>query len=147
MNSVEDRIRIDAPAERTWAVLSDLTAMREYMPGVQEVRMLSESGSGAGATRHCRFEDGIELTERVTDWHEGSGYTLETTTFIGVPMRSNVITFRVEGDGPTTTVTQSMRYSMKGGVLAPVMERVAAARMRKALRGSLEGLREHVERG
>lgn len=146
MNSLEDEIRIDAPAERTWAVLSDITAMREYMPGVAEVRLLSDSGSGTGAVRHCLFEDGIELTERVTEWHEGSGYTIETTAFVGVPMRSNVVTFRVQSQGATSTVTQSMRYSMKGWALAPVIERMAAGTMRKALRGALEGLKEHVER-
>lgn len=34
MNSLEAELRIDAPAQRTWTVLSDITAMRDYMPGV-----------------------------------------------------------------------------------------------------------------
>ena len=146
MHTLQDEIHIDAPAERTWAVLSDITAMRDYMPGVCEVRLESDSSSGTGATRHCEFEGGIELTERVVEWHEGSGYTLETTSFVGVPMRSNVITFHVEPHGDTSRVTQSMRYGMKGGPLAPVMERMAAGRMRTAIRDALRGLKDHVER-
>ncbi len=70
------------------------------------MNLLSKVKSGPGAARHCLFEDGIELTERVIDWDEGSGYMLETTAFVGVPMRSNIVTFRVEGDGPGGTGTR-----------------------------------------
>ena len=145
MHTIEEQIQIDAPPERTWGVLSKITAMRAYMPGIKEVRLLSDRDSGEGAERHCVFEDGVELTERVIAWREGAGYTLETTTFVGVPMRSNVITFAIAGSGATTTVTQSMRYQMQGWILAPLMERAAVGMMRKALRGALGGLKAHVE--
>ncbi len=32
MNSLDDRIHIDAPVDAIWAVLSDITAMGDYMP-------------------------------------------------------------------------------------------------------------------
>lgn len=145
MNRVQASVTIGAPPERVWAVLSDLTAMRAYLPGLRSVRLLSGPEAGVGAVRHCVFEDGVELTERVTDWQEGTGYTLETTAFEGVPMRSNEITFALDGDGERTTVTQSMRYAMKGGPLAPLLERLARGRMVAALDGALGGLKRHVE--
>ncbi|MDX1418874.1 MAG: SRPBCC family protein [Rubricoccaceae bacterium] len=145
MNDVQRSVTIDAPRDRVWDVLSDLTAMRAYMPGLASVEHVGEAERGVGAARHCVFADGVELTERVTDWREGTGYTLETTAFKGVPMASNEIRFVLSGDARQTTVTQSMRYAMKGGILAPLLERMAKGRMVSALDGALGGLKEHVE--
>ena len=64
MNEVTASIDLDIPIERAWALLSDLTGMRNYMPGLAEVAVTSSAADGVGATRHCRFEDGVELTER-----------------------------------------------------------------------------------
>lgn len=145
MNELHSSVQIAAPAEQVWPVLSDLTAMRAYMPGLKSVEVVSDPQSGIGATRHCVFGDGVELTERVTAWIPGTGYTLETTSFKGVPMRSNEITFGLTDEGTHTTVTQSMRYAMKGGVLAPLLERLAQGRMSAALSGALNGLKRFVE--
>ena len=147
MNQIDASVTIEAPAERTWDVLSDLTAMADYMPGATSVRLVSDHATGPGATRHCVFDDGVELTERVRDWDDGARtYTLETTEFKKVPMRSNVVTFAVSGDGSGSKVTQVMRYEMKGGPLAGLLERLAAGKMNKALSTALAGLKEHVER-
>jgi len=158
LHQVESRITIDASPERIWEVLSDLTAMRDYMPGIETVALTSERSEGVGASRHCVFKDGVELSERVAQWREGAGYVLETTAFKGVPMLSNVITFEIQDStsswadvdaghaGETTTVKQSMRYEMKGGIFAPLVEKMAGRMMRKALRGALEGLKAQVER-
>ena len=145
MRTIESSVHIQAPPERVWGVLSDLTAMRAYMPGLESVALTSGEARGVGAARHCVFEDGVELHEQVVSWTEGTGYTLETTAFEGVPMRSNRIAFRVAPAPDGTTVTQSMTYAMKGGLLAPLMERMAGGMMRKALDGALGGLKGYVE--
>lgn len=147
MNTVEEQIEIQATPEQTWAALTPLDRMKNYMPGIDSVEILSDADQGPGAARHCRFADGVELTERVVSWDEGKGYTLETTEFVGAPMRSNVITFRIEASEQGAVVTQSMTYAMKGWVFAPLMEKMAVGVMRKALRGALTGLKAHVEGG
>lgn len=146
MRTASAEITIQRPPAAVWAILSDLTAMRAYMPGIESVALTSEHATGEGASRHCVFEDGIELDERVVAWDEGAGYTLETTRFVGVPMRSNRITFalRPAGEG-ATTVSQSMTYAMKGGPFAPLLERMAGGKMQAALDGALGGLKAHAE--
>lgn len=145
MRTVESRIRIDRSQEEVWHILSDLTAMGKYMPGIEEVHYTSEIRQGAGAARHCTFADGVQLHERVSSWREGQEYTLETIEAVKVPMKSNEITFSLEGNGDQTEVTQSMRYRMKGGPLAPLLEMMAKGTMVKAIDGALHGLKTYVE--
>ena len=70
MRRVTASVEIAAPISETWAVLKDLTAMREYMPGLKSVTITSQQTEGVGASRHCVFQDGVQLTERVVEWRE-----------------------------------------------------------------------------
>lgn len=145
MRTIQSQITINQPKEKVWAILSDITAMENYMPGVQNVQLISENSQGIGAARHCTFEDGVELQERVIKWDEGNKYTLETTKFVNVPMKENQITFSLRPNGSNTQVTQSMEYKMKGGIFAPVMELMAKGMMTKAINGALGGLKAYAE--
>lgn len=145
MKEVQSQIRINASPAEVWHVLGDITNMRHYMLGISQVKLLSDTPNGVGAARHCTFEDGIELHERVISWQEGRGYELETTRFVNVPLKENRITFALEAAENGTLVTQTMRYKMKGGLLAPLMERMAAGTMKKAIANALHGLKEYTE--
>lgn len=145
MRTVTSHVTIDRPPDAVWRILADLTAMGQYMPGIATVRLTSTSPNGIGAARHCVFDDGVELEERVTHWEEGTGYTLETTRFVKVPMRANTITFALRPDAGGTIVSQTMQYSMKGGPVAPLMEVMAKPRMMEALNGALGGLKAYAE--
>lgn len=145
MRSVERAIEIAAPPEAVWEVLSDLTAMSHYMSGVSRVEVTTAHRHGPGATRYCTFDDGIELEERVVSWLPGVGYVLETITAVGVPIRENTVQFRLAGTGEGTEVRQRMEFSMRGGVFAPLLERLSSSRMEAALEGALRGLKDHVE--
>jgi len=145
MRTIERSAEIEAGPDDVWSVLSDLTAMHRYMPGVTSVDVTTDHRDGVGATRYCVFDDGVELEERVAEWHEGSGYVLETLSSKKVPMKSNRVRFALEAADGTTRLSQSMTYEMKGGVLAPLLERLAAGRMRSALDDALGGLKRHVE--
>ena len=147
MRQVEQHIEVAASAEAVWAVLADLTSMRHYMPRTESVKITSDGSQGIGAARYCVFADGVELGERVVEWDEGSGYVLETTKVVKVPMQSNRVTFRIEPQGEGTIVRETMEYSMKGGFVAPLLERLAAGRMQAAMAGSLGGLKAYVEAG
>ena len=145
MPSVSSRVTIAASRAAVWEALSDLTRTEVYMPGIASVDWVGEAREGPGATRHCRFEDGVELVERVVEWRGMEGYSLETISFRGVPMRSNRITFSLADRDGGCEVTQAMQYRMKGGVVAPALAFVARPMMRRALEGALEGLKAHVE--
>lgn len=145
MREIRSQVSIKKSKAKVWDVLSDITAMQSYMPGIKDVHFTSDSKQGVGASRYCTFEDGVELHERVIQWQNGQGYTLETIQFINVPMKANEITFSLAEAEENTILIQSMRYQMKGGILAPIMERMASGMMKKALNGALAGLKEYVE--
>lgn len=145
MREIQSQVTINKPMEQVWSILSDLTAMGNYMPGIKDVHFTSTNKQGVGAARHCTFEDGVELHERVREWNEGEGYTLETTKFVNVPMQENVITFHLAPEGQQTVLTQSMQYKMKGGIFAPIMELMAMGMMKKALNGALSGFKTYAE--
>lgn len=145
MRELQSQITINKSIDEVWTILSDLTAMGNYMPGIQSVDFTSDAKHGVGAARHCVFEDGIELHERVLNWDDGEGYTLETTKFVNVPMKSNQIRFSLLSEGNQTVVSQSMRYRMKGSIFAPIMEFMARGMMIKSIDGALLGLKNYAE--
>ena len=145
MAHIASQITIQRSKEDLWNILSNLTAMQQYMPGIKEVRFTSDERQGVGAARHCTFNDGVQLFEEVVAWNPGQGYTLKTTQFVKVPMKENDITFSLQSDGDNTIVTQSMDYQMKGGIFAPIMAILAKGMMKKALDGALTGLKAFAE--
>lgn len=130
-------VEIARPIETVRTVLSDLSAVSEDTPGTRSVEFLDSPTRRVGASRPCLCEDGVELYEAVRELDEGCGYALSTTRFVKGPMQSNEIRFAV--------VTQSVRYQMNGGVLAPLLNQLAMGMVRRALDGALGGLKRHLE--
>lgn len=60
MPHVTNTIEINASPERVWSVLGDLTATRDWLPGVV-------SASLDGSTRVCVMADGTQIHERISD--------------------------------------------------------------------------------
>lgn len=145
MQRIEQSVTIEATQTDVWNALADLRNMRHYMPGLETVELLGEASGGVGASRYCVFEDGVELEERIVEWNEGDGYVLETAKAVKVPMKTNRVSFRLAEDDGVTTVTQSMEYAMKGGLVAPLIEKAVSGRMRSATANALNGLKGYVE--
>ena len=56
MSNFSAHIKINAPKEQVWAVLSDLGSIYKWNPGVAHSYSTSESSGGEGATRHCDIQ-------------------------------------------------------------------------------------------
>jgi carbon monoxide dehydrogenase subunit G len=92
MPTFRHSIEIDARPEQVWAVVGDLAAVDQWVPGVTSVDV-------DGMTRLCSFEDGHVQTERIED------YSDETRSFryhidgAPLPVSDNVGTFAVAARG------------------------------------------------
>ena len=149
MGNFSANIKINAPKERVWEILSDLGSIYKWNPGVSHSYSTSEGGGGEGATRHCDIKSPLKgyLEERAFDWREGEGFKIDIydTNF---PLKRNVIQFSLHSEGGDTIVEVSPEYQLKFGVLGAVMDRLAFSRQfRQGIQGLLEGLKYHVETG
>src|SRR5262249_24161144 len=65
MPTIRNTVTIDASPDDVWAVLSDLTATRQWLPGVVEARVQDD-------LRVCVMADGQEVHERISELSDGS---------------------------------------------------------------------------
>ncbi len=137
MPHLTNTIEIKASPERVWAVLGDLAATPDWLPGTL-------SANVDGNTRFCVMADGSQVHEQI------SGYSTEGRTFhwrhvqVPLPVRDSHGTFTVTAaDGAASTVTLDAQFEP--------LDRIAAADVSKMIDGafqqSLEALRRFVESG
>lgn len=140
--------RIEAPQTQVWEALADLGGIHKWNPGVSSSYSTSEAPGGEGATRHCDLTDGRSyLKERAFDWREGEGYKIEVYE-TNMPLRRNVVEFRLEAEGDGTIVSVSPEYELKFGPLGAALDWLFVGRQfRKGMTELLDGLKRHVETG
>lgn len=148
MRQATGSIIIEASVEKVWAVLADLGAADKCFPGVTKSYYLSEQKAGVGAARHCDVRSGAmkgSVQERITEWREGEGFSLELYDSTGVPYRRMEADFEIEACAQGTRLTQTIRFAMKGGPLAPVLALVGSMMMKKEMPKMLEGVKACVD--
>ncbi len=146
MKEVVQEIKIGAPPGDVWRTLSNLGDLAKYDPAVLKSRYTSTATTGVGATRHCEIKGGF-LDERVVEWKDGHSYTIEVVESKATPFKQCFAEFRVEPFRAGSRVTQKMKFSLKGGPLAPILGLVAPRFVKTLVGKSLEGLAQFVEKG
>ena len=69
---------INAPTPIIWEYLRDYANIHRFHPGVRYSEFTEgTTRNGMDSTRICYFHSGDSLRERVTEWKEGEGYTVE----------------------------------------------------------------------
>lgn len=145
MKGFRAEIRIEAPASRVWAVLTDFDAWPQWNPFVAWFRGRPEPGArirvfiipwSAGGTAFpatlIRFEPGREMTWR------GAAPLLPF-------LFSGEHRFRLEPEGETAT--RLIHEEVFRGLLVPIMSRRLERRMSPAYARFNEALKARVESG
>jgi uncharacterized protein YndB with AHSA1/START domain len=130
-------VRIDASPAAVWAVLGDLAATSDWLPGTVHARV-------EGALRTCTTADGDEIREEISD------YSSETRTYryrhlrLPLPVATSTGVFVVEdgSDGDSTVVLEASFVALEPAA-EPELERMFGG----ALEQALESLRRRVETG
>jgi ligand-binding SRPBCC domain-containing protein len=141
MTTLTNSISIDAPVDRVWSILANLTELADYDPTVGAVEETSAS------SRRVTMRDGKHwFEERLAASEPNTSLEYELTACnFPIARLSHRYSFAAR-DGHTT-VTQVMDYAPKLGPLGRLMD---AALLRKnfdaGVKAFLDGLKEHVER-
>ena len=136
MPSITNTIDVKASPDDVWAVLADMTATRQWLPGVTTAHM-------DGDVRICRMADGAEVRERISDIApDQRSYRFEHLR-VPLPVRRSGGTFTVTTgpDPETATVTLTTAFEP----LDPAGTDQLAEMIHIAFQRSLESLRRYVE--
>ena len=143
-------IDIDAPAEKVWKVIGDFGNIYRWNPSVPKSHLTSGTELGEGATRHCDLTSpGASIEERITDWQEGSSYTVDIYRKKRVPfVKDLTATVSVAPNGTGSTAGFDFQYQTTAGPIGKVMDRlVIGSQNRKVAERFVAGLKHYVETG
>ncbi len=147
MGSIVTSVRIEAPKEKVWEVLSDLGSIYKWNPGIEHSYTTSDEATGENATRQCDLPNGAFLRERATNWSEGEGFTIDVYE-TSLPVKESFVDFRATADGEATVVNLKMDYKLKFGPIGALMDVAFAGRQaRNGMAELLGGLKDYVETG
>ncbi len=140
---------IDAPPELVWSIVADFPAVASYSPAVRTSTATTDHRSGVGAGRYLRLQPfGFgSLTEKVTEWHEGSSYRFDIVDSSGLPpFDGATAVVRIEpAAGSSCRATLEMEYRF-AGPLGRFFEQVLPGPIfRRGLRRYLSGLKAYAE--
>lgn len=150
MKAIIKKMKIDAPKNHVWEVVSDLGGIQNYNPGVKKSYYNTEIKSDVGAGRVCEFYPMGKVDERATTWKEGDSYTLHIKPIEKLPFfKEGFAHFKLTTDGNGSTLVEvDFKYHTTGGILGKMMNSLALRRnFEKGFENILMGLKKHIEEG
>lgn len=133
--TVVNTVDINATPDEVWAVLGDLAASRQWLPGV--VRATVDDG-----VRVCVMADGQEVHERISQYNAARRTFRFQHLRVGLPVRSSGGVFEVSGaNGQPATVTLTTTFEPADPAAADEL----AEMIQHAFGASLESLRHFIK--
>ena len=147
MTVLENSVRIDAPPEKVWSVLSTLDALDRYDPGVTKSEVVTPTREGPGSARRCDLAPGGWFKEKVSDWQPNESLAFELFECT-LPVRRLTHRYTLTPDGAGTLVRQTMEYELKFGLIGKLMDAMMVRKKWNAgIKGFFAGLKHYVETG
>jgi len=142
---VQSSIRIDAPRERVWELVSNPRNYERFMEGARFWHLEGEPDTGPRARYTLRMR--VRSAEiggvvEVIEWDPP--HELAWTSLTGIDQRGRWILHR---DGSGTEVIFRLGYHAPGGLMALLADRIAAPFVRRNVAGSLASLKRLIEQG
>jgi uncharacterized protein YndB with AHSA1/START domain len=129
-------VTIAATPDEVWAVLSDMPATRQWLPGVVAARM-------DGDLRVCTMADGQEVHERIADVSDDARRFRFDHVRVPLPVRESGGTFTVAGGAVPGTSDVVLDTTFEP--LDPGSVDQLTAGVRGAFQQSLDSLRTFIE--
>jgi uncharacterized membrane protein len=135
---LEDRLEIEAPAAVVWALTADVERWPESTPTMTTVERLDDGPLAVGSQARIKQPAQRERIWTVTRFEEGRAFAWATRA-MGMRMEGAHL---IEGDATTCTNTLTLDVT---GALAPVLGRLLAGQLRKAIATENQGFKRSAE--
>jgi len=137
MATVEEHVRISAPANEVWSIVRDFGSIADWTPPITDADL---DGEGVGAERTLTLADGGQVVERL-EALDDDDRTLRYSIVEGpLPVTEYEGTFSVaEVDDSTCEVTWASTFTVDG----PPEDEITGM-FSELYTAGLGGLREHV---
>ena len=113
---------INAPSDALWAYLADYSNIHRFHPLLKGSDFIEGAQTcEIGSTRQCDMKDGNYIKEKVTDWKEGSHYSVDIYE-TSMPIKRATATLGVRSLGVNKSEAyMNMEMIPKYKVLQPMM--------------------------
>ena len=136
MTRLTKQLKINASPTRVWAVLGDLAATPNWLPGTVSARV-------EGSTRACVMANGAEVLEQIDNYSTFDRTYQWRHLRVPLPVRDSHGTFSVVADGDGAMIVLETHFEP----LDPRRDSEVTARIDGAYQESLESLRRFIEQG
>ncbi|MBL4709927.1 MAG: SRPBCC family protein [Flavobacteriales bacterium] len=150
MTTFSKQIKISAPKQKIWEIISDLGAIQNFHPGVSKSYYTTEKKEGIGAARICELQPSGKIEETVKQWNEGHGFLLQIDSIEkSPPVKDFKGRFElVELNEHDTQASLTVYYRMKLGAIGHLLNKlILQPKMEKNIESLLKGLKVHSEKG
>jgi uncharacterized protein YndB with AHSA1/START domain len=134
--------------KKVWKTLADFGGVHRFSAGVEASPINAGTPpTGVGSERNCRLYDGNHIQERITDFVEEERLALEIFD-TSMPLERANAMFEVASTQAGCTVTMTMDYVVKFGIVGRAMDAMMMRRMMtRSLGALLAGLDAHLATG
>jgi carbon monoxide dehydrogenase subunit G len=100
---VVEKIAIDAPADKVWAIVKDFDALAKWHPAVEASP--ADKGNAEGSVRNLKIKGGGALVETLEKFDDaGKRYSYRAKDGGALPVTNYTSTITVSGDGAKSSV-------------------------------------------
>lgn len=147
--SVKSEIKIDAPKEKVWSIISDLGGVQNFHPGVKKSYYTSEHKEGLNASRVCELIPMGRVEESATEWQDGESFVLKVIPLEKAPPFAEAFgRMSVRHNGTGTIASLEVEYSLKYGLIGRLMDSLMIKKQfNKVVPAVLDGLKHYTETG
>jgi uncharacterized protein YndB with AHSA1/START domain len=137
MPRIDTQIAINRRPDEVWAVLGDLDAVAQWVPGISSARM-------EGMRRICSMEDGSEIHEEITDFSDEQRRYAYTQPVHPLDFKRSRGTLSVE---PERNGGARVVWNAEIEFADPAQDEQLLGMLRQGYAGALQRLKEVAESG